>query len=51
MRGGYAIEIWDFKSDLIAKWAIGNSGSEDGIAGLFPLPCVLTILVFLTQIS
>ena len=37
MRGGDTIEIWDFKRDLVAKWAIGNSMTEGGIAGLFPL--------------
>ena len=44
-RGGDAIEIWDVRRGWIAKWAIGNSTSEGGIAGLFPLLYALIIFV------
>ena len=44
-RGRDTIEIWDVRRGWIAKWAIGNSTSEGGIAGLFPLFYALIIFV------
>lgn len=32
-RGGDAVEIWDVRRGWIAKWSIGNSASEGGVAG------------------
>ena len=46
-RAGDAIEIWDVRRGWIAKWAIGNSTSEGGVAGLFLLPCALLVSDFI----
>lgn len=35
------VEIWDVRRGWIAKWAIGNSTSEGGIAGPLRLVCYL----------
>jgi hypothetical protein len=34
---GDAVEIWDVRKGWIAKWAVGGSAVEGGIAGMFSL--------------
>ena len=32
---GDAVEIWDVRKGWIAKWAVGGSNVEGGVAGKF----------------
>jgi hypothetical protein len=34
---GDAVEIWDVRKGWIAKWAVGGSAVEGGVAGMFSL--------------
>ena len=39
---GDAVEIWDMRKGWIAKWAVGGSAGEGGVAGECSLPYLLS---------